>query len=426
MKPHRIILITLLLTAAIFGQGEAALSWLYLHPTSPSIGKGWTGVSNMDKDPLNFYYNPAKLANFNEKNTFSFLLMPQKADWGIFKGIKYYSFGGNIGVNLSDYTNGIPLTLGIGFIRNSMDYGKVYVTSSESPDGFYTDAVDASNSIGIGIGLNYKIRFSLGITAKNYISDLGKRYINETPKQIEADGFAYDFGALIYAPISELLLNDYKICMDDFSYINPLIECSFGYSLLNVGGMVKYPYLEGEDPLPRNARLGYSINLGLDMNIRNVEMNFIKYGFTAEADDILVKRNLEIVEDGISGMKLGKYSRPEYDNIFGKIGIGKHLFGLNHDNAIVVHKGHSFSFFETFTYNTGRHTGRGFPNYKSNSSELSTIGISKLLDLLIANDVVDWITQHVVIEYYDINLFVDTEFETNLKGVAVNLTNFSF
>ena len=162
MKPKHVVLIALFLTATIFGQGEAALPWLYLHPTSPSIGKGWTGVSNMDKDPLNFYYNPAKLANFQEDNTLSFLLMPEKADWGIGTGVKYYSLGGNAGINLSNYTGGIPLMVGIGFIRNSIDYGEIYVASPENPSGLYkTHSKDASNSFSIGIGLDYKILFSL-------------------------------------------------------------------------------------------------------------------------------------------------------------------------------------------------------------------------------------------------------------------------
>ena len=413
MKTKLVLWLLLFSSLSIFCQGEAALPWLYLHPVSPSIGKGLTGVSNMEMDPLNWYYNPAKLAEFEGDRSFSFLFMPERADWGIYGNTKYSSYGVKVGMDISNYFNGIPLKLGIGFIRNSLDYGEFYVTSWESPDGMKTNPVDAANNLGIGIGLDYKIRFSLGLTAKNYNSDFGSTYINGALKDIEADGFAFDFGAFFYAPLSDLLFYDYNVRIDDHSYLKPLMDVSCGYSLLNVGGKVKYPYLEGEDPLPRNARLGYSFNLGINMNIREIELNFMKYGFTAEADDILVQRNPD-------------YTGYEYDNIFGKISIGKHLLGLNSDQEVAVHKGHSFSLFETVTVNSGIYDGRGYNNIKTNSYGISSRGISKLLDMLIENNIVNWVTRHVVVEYYNINMFVDTGLESNLKGISITLRNLWF
>lgn len=381
-----------------------------------------TGVSNMENDPVSFYYNPATLANFDDENFFSFMFMPEKTEWGIMRGIEYFTSGVSAGINLKNYFNGFPLQLGIGFVRSGFDYGDVYVTTPDIPDGFKTKSKDVSNTLGIGFGLDYDIRFSVGLSVKYYNSDMGERYLNGTLRRIEADGLAFDFGAFVHAPLVKSFFYNYEIQFDNNSFIEPKVDVSLGYSLLNVGGKVKYEYLEGDDPLPRNARIGYTINLGFDSNLSGTPLNLITYGFSAEADDILIKlKEYNYWEENYS------YNRQtEYENIFGKINIGKHLIKLQEDDDVVVHKGHSLNLFETISVNSGRYNGRGFPNYKTNSFTFSTQGIFKLLSRLIDNYTISWLTKHIVIKYSSINMFVDTFFETNLKGTSISINDISF
>lgn len=422
MKTKIVLLYFLFSFSLVLGQGEAAMPTLWQQPVSPLIGKGMTGVSNMERDPVSFYYNPATLANFDEENFFSFMLMPEKTEWGVFPGIEYFSSGVSAGINLKNYLNGFPLRLGIGFVRSGFDFGDFYVTTPDSPDGFKTNSKDVSNSFGVGIGVDYILKFNLGFTAKHWNSDLGERFFNGTLRRIEADGFAFDFGAFVHAPLVKLFFNDYEIQFDNNSFIKPKVDVSLGYSLLNVGGKVDYEYLEGDDPLPRNARIGYSINLGFDTDLSGTQLNLITYGFSAEADDILIKtREFNYWEENYSYSNV----QTEYENIFGKINIGKHLIGLEEDRDVVVHKGHSLNLFETISINSGRYNGRGFPNYKTNSFTFSTQGIFKLLGRLIDDYTISWLTNHIVIKYSSINMFVDTAFETNLKGSSISINNIS-
>ena len=95
------------------------------------------------------------------------------------------------------------------------------------------------------------------------------------------------------------------------------------------------------------------------------------------------------------------------------------------DQNVVVHRGHIFRFFETIIITSGRYNGHGFNNYKSNGFGFSSEGIFKLLSRSIENSAIGFIANHLAIEYFHSNNFVDTNFETNFQGLALYFKNFT-
>ncbi len=233
----------------------------------------------------------------------------------------------------------------------------------------------------------------------------------EGKNQIPAtSGNAFDFGTLIIAPVSNLLFENVKYNLDPNSYIKPKFDLSLGYSILNMGKKVVYVDQAQADPIPRTARLGYTLNFGIDLQINQINLNAFNYSFSGEAEDILINSD----EMGFHG----------YQGMLGDINFGKHLIALKADQNVVVHKGHIFRLFETVIITSGRYNGGGFNNYKSNGFGFSSEGIFKLLSRSIENNVIGFIANHFVLEYYDTNNFADSGFETNFQGLAFYFKNF--
>ncbi len=199
--------------------------------------------------------------------------------------------------------------------------------------------------------------------------------------------------------------------MDRESYIKPKFDFSLGYSILNLGKKISYIDAAQADPIPRTARLGYTINFGIDLLTGQTTLNAIDYSFTAEAEDILIKRST------IAGT--------EYQSMLGDIKIGKNLVGLKGDDNVTVHRGHIFRLFETVIITSGRLNGHGFDNRKSNGFGFSSEGIFKLLSGSIENNIIGFVANHLILEYYDTNAFVDSGFETNFQGIAFYFRNLS-
>ena len=116
-----------------------------------------------------------------------------------------------------------------------------------------------------------------------------------------------------------------------------------------------------------------------------------------------------------------------YQSGLGDIDFGKQLINLEATDKVVLRKAHIFRFLETVTLSIGRFDGRGFyPVRKTNGVAVSTTGLSKYLSANFDNDVIQFISKHISIEYYNSTLFKDWWGETDIEGVGIILKNFSF
>jgi len=400
MTKYFSFLLLLFFIKPAYGQGEAAVPFLVLQQSPLLHGAGQIGTAIPMKDASGFYYNPAQLGYFSQENNLSLFFMPQKTKWlgNYFLDLSFQSFGIAVGYNFKKDDNDLPLSIGVGYLHNKLDYGDYF-----GPKQSY----DAFDCFSVGASYDYYLLFNLGMSIKSYTSILP-----ESPTESEigfpsASGTAFDFGAMITAPFSKLLLNDYKFNLDEKSVLKPKVDFTLGYSLTNVGKKIYYIDPAQADPIPRTARLGYSFNFALELSDNWVKkLNVVDYSFTAEAEDILIKRD-----------SLGN---TEYQNFLGDINIGKHLIELKGDQSVVVHRGHILRLFETIVIISGRFNGNGFDNRKTNGIGLSSEGLFKLLNTSINNPVINYLTNHFVLEYYDTNIFVDSGFDTNLKGLVLN------
>ncbi|MFZ0452861.1 MAG: hypothetical protein WAM24_03860, partial [Ignavibacteriaceae bacterium] len=371
------------------------------------FGAGQIGVSIPMSDPLGFYYNPSQLGYFSRDNNLSMLALPHKT-----KLLKYFAPNLNLSFNTYGMTAGynfknkynLPLSIGLGYIHSRVNYGE-YVRNNSTSESY-----DAFDCYSIGASYNYFLLFNLGLSVKSYDSHLSDLPVGENNQIPATSGNAFDFGTLIIAPVSNLLFENVKYNLDPNSYIKPKFDLSLGYSILNMGKKVVYVDQAQADPIPRTARLGYTLNFGIDLQINQINLNAFNYSFSGEAEDILINSD----EMGFHG----------YQGMLGDINFGKHLIALKADQNVVVHKGHIFRLFETVIITSGRYNGGGFNNYKSNGFGFSSEGIFKLLSRSIENNVIGFIANHFVLEYYDTNNFADSGFETNFQSLAFYFKNF--
>lgn len=279
-----ILLSLIVLVHTSFAQGEAAVPFLVLQQSPQFTGAAQVGVAVPPIDPMGFYLNPAVLGETSKEFNFTTLFLPSKVDWLNFGRIEFSTFGMSLGYNFENSILNIPLSIGIGYIKNRLDYGEFVRMGPESPDPISSfDSYDEFSSLSFGVSYEFYLKFSAGITTKSFKSVLSDLPTESEPARGTVEDNAFDYGFLITAPISKLFYNDMMFNVKDDWNIKPKTNISLGYSLTNIGDELIYFDQAQSDPIPRTARLGYNINLGFDLVSDNLKFNLLDYYFIAEA-----------------------------------------------------------------------------------------------------------------------------------------------
>lgn len=414
-KKYCSLLLLVLLFKPIFGQ--TVMSSMYLQPSPIFIGAGNVGTASPMQEAMGFYYNPAQLGYFSLENNLSISYMPKKTEWlkYVLPNLSIQSYGLVAGYNFKKKNNDLPLSIGVGFLHNKFSYGEFVRTGPDSPDPIRKyESYDKFDCISLGIGYGEYVRFNLGVSVKSFFTNRNDFPTFEDVNLDGVTGTAFDFGFMIVTPLSNMISPDQKIILDESSFVKPNIDFVLGYSLLNIGKEVVYTDPEQKDPLQRAARLGYSFNFSLDMQSNKSTFNFFSYSFSVEADDhYLIKRS--------------NYGGSfEYQNILGDIKFGRNLIELRGDDYATVHRGHILRFFESVIFTSGRMHGGGYDHRKTDGLGVSSEGLIKLYSLLADDPIVDYFANHFVLEYYDTNIFTDSNFESNFKGLVLNIRGIEF
>jgi hypothetical protein len=408
-----LILLSSILNSNIHSQGEGALWSSTIQQSILLIGAGQIGTAIPNNDVLGFYLNPAILGYSAIENHASISFMPDRTIWGRFNtsDLTYNNYGFNLGYNLATTSLKLPVSIGLGYISNKFDYGRIGVTSPSNPESSRSvESYDKFDSFSLGIGLNYFVQLNFGLSFKLFDSQIGARFTDGKLEKFSADGSMIDYGFLMRVPIFELINSDKKLynIVEGINY-SPIMNLSIGYSKNNIGDEIYYVDEAQKDPLSRTARLGYSIDLGFNIQIENVNFNFINYSFTAEAEDILIKPRGE-TDRGI-----------EYQDGIGDIDISENLLQLKANENIRLHKGHIFSFLETFILTTGRISGKNLTSSQiSNGIGFTTDGLFKLVSSISKNPTLKYVTTHFRIEYFD----TDYEINQNNSYFGIITKNF--
>ena len=410
MKAFKIILVSFsfLVSSNIFAQSNTAIPMLYLNPSPQLNGMGMVGTGLPTSDPFGFYYNPAQIGYNSQTTNFSLQFYPSKVNWLGLNVASYNNLAFNAGYNFNNLLNGLSLSAGVGFIHSKMDYAG-HLGPSSYPTSYVS--YDEFNAYAFGVGIDYYAQLSLGLTYKKISSVLPVLPQMSTMKTFEANPTVFDYGLLLTVPVLKLIDPSFQLFNFKEMPAHPYFNFSIGYARLNQGGEVAYIYQAQADPLPRTARLGYSISTGLDIAIKNTSLKFFDYSFTVDADDILIEPNST------------SYS---YQSGIGDIQIGRNLIELKSSDKVVVHKGHYFNFFETFSLMIGRFDGNGYYSRKASGWGVSAKGVLKMLKVNLDNNIVDYIADHFDVQYFSTILFQDIQIETNLRSIGLNFTGFFF
>lgn len=395
-----LLFVSLLFSSTSYSQGEGVMPFTTMQQSSLLLGAGQIGVSVPNDDVLGYYFNPAILGYSARKNHVSISLMPDKTIWMKNyqrKDVTFNNYGFNLGYNLRSTKLDLPISIGVGYLHNKFDYGEYYHTTEFSPEIIgESQSYDQFNSFSLGIGINYFIKFNIGVSLKSYESQLPiGPSTNNNLSIANIDGTMIDYGAMLILPISELLLNEIKYQVDNSLGIKPFTNFSIGYSASNLGDEVYYVDESQKDPLYRTARLGYTFELGFDLLLRKTKINFINYSFSAEANDVLIEPRNEF-NNGIN-----------YQSGIGDIDISKNLIQLISNDKVIVHRGHIFKFFDTLILTSGRFAGRGYQSTMSTDGiGFTSKGLFKLLNSVSDNSTINYLTEHFEIEYFDSNYLI--------------------
>ncbi len=390
--------ILLIFSFESFAQGESALPFLSFSPSPESNGLGLTGVSFPSDDPLSFYYNPANLGQFGQKNNLSIQSYPGSANWLNFNFLKYNNFGLNLGYNLKNHLNGLNIAVGAGFIHSKFDYNSL--------------DYDSFNAYGFGASINYYVTLSLGFTYKTITSKVSEYTIDNQLQGFTTKANAFDYGVLLTVPVLNLIAGNYSFKFPSGDDLYPVFNYNIGYSRSNIGNEVSFIDPAQKDPLPLTARLGQTFDFGFNFRVDDMLINLINYKLILEADDILISNS----NGDIS-----------YQGLLGDINIGKNLIQLKADDKVVVHKANEISFMETVSILQGSYNGRGFSNVmKNNGLIFSTKGLFKFLNTQLENGTIKFITNHLEIKYSTASIFQSIGIPSYLSGISVNFSNFHF
>lgn len=389
----------IIMSATVFGQGEAALPFLAMQKSPLLNGAGEIGAAIPITTADGFYLNPAQLGNFSKVNNFSVFFNPKGTKWmpNSNNDVTMNAFSIAAGYNFSSGNKKLPLSVGIGYYKSNFDYKEIW------------GGEDKFDCFSVGIGYEYYLNFNAGLSVKSFNSKINDYSASVARKMIEASGNAIDLGVMITAPVSKLAFDNCKLKIGEKIELKPNVNVTLGYAASNIGDKIYYIDQSQKDALPRSARLGFTIDISIDSKIYETTIKALGYSFTAEASDLLVD----------SKTSNGVFTQ-EYQGPFGDIQIGKNLLGLNGDSKVTVHKGHIFNLLETLRITFGIYNGVEFRAPESNSFGISSDGLFKLLNNYVDNKVVNYVTSHFSVEYTNANIFADTFFETNLKGLVVS------
>ncbi len=410
LKIFAVIFFTASFSSFVFAQGNAAIPFLLL-PTSPSLSAmGATGTSLPTDDPFGFLVNPAQLGFTSQQNNLSFLFYPSNVKWAGIDQLKLSGLALNAGYNFKNLI-GIPLSVGFGFSNPELSYGEFNFTGKGDPTPIKTvEPKDSYNAYSFGIGIDYYVMFSAGITFKNVSSEIPDVINLDEPGLRKAEVNAVDYGFLLNIPVIRLINDELSFNLFENIPAKPYFNLSFGYAQSNIGDEIIYFDPAQADPIPRTGRLGYGISTGLFFEVEDVLIKALGFEFTVDADDMLIVRD-----------STGKY---DYQSFLGDIDFGKNVIQIKGDDNVVSRAGLKIELLETVGIYSGHFDGRGYDMRKTNGFEIRLKGFMKMLDKFTDDPVVKYISDHFDIRYYNTRYFVDHFLETKIEGISLFISGY--
>ena len=369
---------------SIEAQVYTAVPFIMINPSSRLNGMAGAFTALPTNDVYGQYYNPAQLGNFSRDNNLSWQFY-NNSNWFhrfSYTELKYSSTAAAAGYNFKNLLNGLPLSIGFGYINTELNLGTNIWTDEYGNMLGEFETINYYSGYSIGIGLDYYAVLNIGYTYKDITNDFAVDD-DEIPKKKDN---AYDIGLQVSFPIISIIDRIYKKNITIFNDFKPSADIAFGYSVMSLGDDFEYPFGETY-PLPRTAQMGLALSFSLETLLQDEKITVVKLDFSSEGRDMLVK--------GDSNKDYEHVSAPGDIKFWGNVIKG------NADEEVDVHKGWRIQIYEIFEFSFGNFSGEGWGDggIKTFGFRTSSRGLLKLLNALYQNRTLSFFSNHFELSY---------------------------
>jgi hypothetical protein len=411
-----------LFTSISFAQGEAAVPFLLMPTNAEMNGMGYASVAHITDNPAALIANPAHLGMQCLNNSI-FTVSENYSNWLPTYHLDLWTHTTlvNAGINLNKiFPNLPPLSVGVSYSNVDMNFGEFSRTGPDSPDPLGTfKAHDESSQFSLSIATDYYVLASLGLTFKHVNSVLSNQPTAQENGSGKASADMYDVGFLLDVPFVPIISKIVNQPIPVYNNLSPIFNFSFGISESNISkDYIYYIDKSQADPLPRFARAGIELNLGVKYVRDNISWVPFSFKWTIEANDLLVTTDS-------SGY--GKYQSGLGDiNFFREVILGK----TNKETEKL--KGWELNLGETIYIYGGRFIedpDRGNRNFTSGGYAVSLSGLFKTLEVIkpgmFEGSFMKYVVNHVGLKF--IQSIVNTiDISAPLNDTKYYSLNFSF
>lgn len=358
-------------TAESYGQVETGVPFLMIPISAEGNGMGGIGASLISDDAISTISNPAQLGIFSLDNLFNAGTYSPKTPWlpSFSNDLSLDATAFNAGMNFNKYfALPAPISLGIGYSQVYFDLGNFTETSPYAPTPIGTwHAYEKSDNLSFGIGIDYKVKLSLGYSFKWIDSELAPQDSGVGAAKLPA----HDYGAILQVPVVDIISDAYETPIRCNGKISPMFDLTFGYARRNVGGEVNYGIQGQSDPLPRQGVLGWNFEIGLKSEVKNKPWKVLTFTWGREAEDILVN---------VSSANDSPYTRTiSYKNGLGGIRPFDNLVLGETFGQIYLQTGWQFQIAECLYIRGGSYTASGELIYSTYGESFKLNGFLQLL-----------------------------------------------
>ncbi len=291
---------------SVFAQGETAVPFLLLSPSTEADGMGGTTVALPRYDPTSFVFSPAQAGLSALTTNLRLGLRPGAssiAGSAVPSDQEYSAWAVSSGLRINDFID-LPLRIGFGLGYHDIenDLGRFNVTTPEGPQAAGTfEPYETASGIVLGVGVEYFVRFGFGYTFRSVESHLSPMGTEKEMGSGTAEGNAHDYGFLLEAPIVPIVN---EITGGDVSFaggMRPFFTLSAGVGWNNIGDKLVYVDPAQADPFPRTSRAGIAVQGGFGFT-EAPGWELFSIAWTREAEDLLVVRRADGTWEYQSGL----------------------------------------------------------------------------------------------------------------------------
>jgi hypothetical protein len=375
MRNLFIVLLSILITANVSNaQGEAAVPFLQISPSTEANGMGEASIAIPMNDPLTALRNPAHLGLQCTDNYFSY--STNASNWlptFNIPDLRYRTDGFTCGINFQNiFGEEHNLSFGYGYFHTLLNLGEFSRRGEYNEDLGSFHLIEYANQWTVSTAIDYYVKLSFGLSYKSITSKLSQA----------VGARAKDYGLLLDVPLikitNAILSNPIRIHPN----IYPSANISLGVVWQNIGDDSKYSTFS-PDPLPRIGRVGIGTNFSFNYRKNDFTIQLLSFKWTVEASDMLIDRWGDVIDQFGNIIKPAGWS---YRGGLGDIKFFDELI-LGHSNYRTERsRGWELSIADIMCLRYGRLTDRmGNRHVTTNGIGVQSKGLFQIVTLIVQN-----------------------------------------